>query len=99
MQRILQRENKFGEAANGYIQKSERMGALIVAGVKSILGNIIALLLWAGYLSTGIDWFKTLGIISLLVTIGYNGHKWIKEIHADFRTGKKKLPFKKRTPK
>lgn len=94
MEHTVSSKNRYGICENGNIQKEKRMEALLAGAIKSILGNIIALLLWAGYLSTGIDWFRTLGIISLLITIGYNGHKWAKEIHADFKSGKKKLPVR-----
>lgn len=69
---------------------------LLSAAIKSFMGNVIAFIFWAGWASTGIDWFKTLGYISLFITIGYNSYKWIKELRADIATGKKKIPFRKR---
>lgn len=63
---------------------------------KSVFGTILSIVLLTVARATLQDWATVGTILAAVATFGYTMYKWGKEILRDYRTGKKKIPFRKR---
>lgn len=71
------------------------MGTMMIAikGFSWLFGTCIILALG---MATSAQWAVFLAMGAAVMQIGYTGYKWAKEVYGDIRTGKKKMPFKRK---